>query len=501
MGELMTHARRFLLLVASMAAVFQATCFVNDGEECAGNSCSQDPGKAQTIAGNLLVSADGSMAVTALQQTLSDGTSLVRLLGVSLPDGALVPGPVVEAPEVPSLLLTPDVHRAWLARSDDGVASLAPFDLATMSEGGALPLEAGRYRAPLAGPLGGWLSLIEQGAAGRAETAIHLVRTADGAAFDVASGGLVYDARLTRDEGRLVAFVLPSEFLVGDTAGATVGLSTYEVRAWALAAGGPSDVPGTSVRLENFEPNLLGYLAWAVRLSPDGRWAAVSGQEKVGEHVENDPETGAPETVDDLEQVTALVDLDEGRLHARLRCGGPVAFTPDSGTLVGFRYVPAPSTSLGAGGEGTGTELVFVDVGSLAETAAEVPYVFPVYYVTPAGDLVVTYGLLESDGEHRVTLTSLDTGESTASEGPALGLAEFAVSADGRTMFAVDGGALYALGLYDGRVTELEGVEYAADNVSLLPDGDTLLVTREKTSLLDLRSLASGRVTRTVTLW
>lgn len=489
----MTHARRFLLLVASMAAVFQANCFVNEGEECAGNSCSQDPGKAQTIAGNLLVSADGSMAVTALQQTLADGSSVVRLLGVSLPDGALVPGPVVEAPEVPSLLLTPDVHRAWLVRLADGVASLAPFDLATMSEGGALPLEAGRYRAPLAGPLGGWLSLIEQGAAGRAETAIHVVRTADGAAFDVATGGLAYDARLTRDEGRLVAFVQPSEFLLGDTTGGPVGLSTYEVRAWALGAAGPSDAPTTSVRLENFEPNLLGYLAWAVRLSPDGRWAVVSGLEKVGEHVETDPETGAPETVDDLEQVTALVDLDEGRLHARLRCGGPVAFTPDSGTLVGFRYVPQ--------GEGTSTELVFVDVGSLAETAAEVPYVFPVYYVTPAGDLVVTYGLLESDGEHRVTLTSLDTGESTASEGPALGLAEFAVSADGRTMFAVDGGALYALSLYDGRVTEIEGPEYQADNVSLLPDGDTLLVTREETSLLDLRSLASGLVSRTVTLW
>jgi len=488
----MTHARRLLILVACSAAVFNATCFVNEGEECAGNTCAQDPGKAQTVAGNLLVSADGSMAVTALEQTLADGTSQSRLLGVSLPDGALVPGPVVIAPEVPSLLLTPDVHRAWLARDNAGVAALAPFDLATMTEGGALPLEAGRYRSPLVGPLGGWLSLVEQAAAGRAETALHLVRVGDRAAFDVATGGLVYDARLTRDEGRVVAFVQPAEFLVGDTAGATVGVSTYEVRAWALGAEGPSAEPTAAVRLPNFEPNLLGYLSWAVRLSPDGRWAAVSGYEKVGEHVETDPQTGAEETVDDLDLVTALVDLDEGRLHARVRCGGPVAFTPDSGTVVGFRY----ASSNGQGG----AALVFIDLATLAETTAETPYVFPVYYVTPAGDMVVTYGALESDGEQRVLLTSLDTGETSEADGTGLALTEFVVSADGRTLYAVDEGAVYALGIYDGRVTELRGAETRADNLGLLPDGDTLLVTREKTSLLDLVSLASGQTTRTVEL-
>ena len=491
----MSPLRRWMLVLVSMAAVWQANCFVNEGEECAGNTCSQDPGKATPVAGNLLLSADGSMAVTALQETLANDATRVTLLGVSLPDGALVPGPVVTTPVVPSVLLTPDVHQAWLAREDGGVASLTPLDLATMEEGAALDLEPGRYRAPLVGPLGGWMSLIEQGATTRPETALRLVRLGDRRAFDLATGGLAYDARLTRDEGRVVALVHPAEFLPGGTVEETVAVSTYEVRAWTLGAEGPAAEP-LAVRVDNFEPNLLGWLSWSVRLSPDGRWAAVSGYEKIGEHVETDAETGATETVDDLRPVTALVDVVEGRLHARLACGGPVAFTPDSATVVGYRPLDAASSSDGQ----AGSELVFTDLATLAETTAEVGYAFPVYYVTPTGDLVVTYGLFETDGEHRVLLTSLDTGETTAAEGPALALSEFVVSLDGRTLYAVDQGGLYALGLYDGTVTEVRAPDTAADNVALLPDGATLLLTRDKTRALDLIDLSTLQTTRSIGL-
>jgi hypothetical protein len=114
--------------------------------------------------------------------------------------------------------------------------------------------------------------------------------------------------------------------------------------------------------------------------------------------------------------------------------------------------------------------------------------------------MVVTYGLLETGGEHRVLLTSLDTGATSEADAPGLALTEFAVSADGRTIYAIDGGALVALGIYDGHVTVLRDAEAEADNLCLLPDGDTLLVTRQKTSLLDLVSLSTGQTTRTVEL-
>ena len=488
----MTRLRRVTLVLASMAAAWQANCFVNEGQECVGNACSQDPGGAQAVSGNLLVSADGSMAVTALEIALEDGGREVSLVGVSLADGALVPGPVIASPQVPALLLTPDVHRAWLAREGDGLDTLAPLDLATMTEGAPLDLPAGRYRAPLAGPLGGWLSMIERGAAERAETALHLVRVADGAGFDLATGGLAYDVRLSRDEGRVVALVHPAEFLGGGTVEDQAKVSTYEVRAWTLGAEGPAGEPA-AVRIENFEPNLVGFLGWSVRLAPSGRWAAVSGYEKVGEHVETDPETGAAETVDDLAPVTALIDLDEGRLHARLACDGPVAFTPDSATVVGHRPATDPDGQ-------AASELVFVDVATLAETVAPVDYAFPVYYVTPAGDLVVTYGLFQTDGERRVLLTSLDTGETSEADAPGLTLTEFSVSADGRTMHVVDGGALYALGLYDGSVTALLPADQALDNLCPLPDGRTLLLTRDKTTELLWFDLHQGRVVRTVGL-
>jgi hypothetical protein len=46
----------------------------------------------------------------------------------------------------------------------------------------------------------------------------------------------------------------------------------------------------------------------------------------------------------------------------------------------------------------------------------------------------------------------------------------------------------------------LRDPSYAADNVNLLPDGETLLVSREETTRLDLWSLSSMDVTREVAL-
>jgi hypothetical protein len=485
----MTRHSLVLMTAALMAGLFHANCFVNEGAECAGNQCSQDPGQDQQVDGNLLLTADGSLALT-IRTTTREGVATRHLLGVRLPAGEVVEGPEVEQGLDASLMLGADSRTAYLVLSYNGIRAIRVLDLEQLRVTGSVPLEPGVFDNAILSPDGQWLALA---AAWRDSAAVpvRLLRTGTWEAFDLAFSGTLYDVRFSRASDRLVA--LSDQRVAPEGGSLEYAPTAYDLRAWSLGQGTPATEPAARVEVPDFELNLLGYLTWSIRLSPDGRWAAVSGFRKTGEETVVDPETHQGEVRDVLEDATALIDLEQGTLFVTLRCNGPVGFTPDSGTVVGFRH------EQDAQGQDR-TLLVFTDLPALQETVSEVPFYFPVYYLTPAGDLVITFGLFEAAEDNHLVITSLATGETTTTSGPAVQMAEFAPRAGHEDVFIVDGGGLYRLDLGSAEVSEVRAPDYAADNLNLMPDGQGLLVSRLSTTVLDLWELDSLAVTLTVPL-
>ncbi|PIE17153.1 MAG: hypothetical protein CSA66_06655 [Proteobacteria bacterium] len=221
-----------------------------------------------------------------------------------------------------------------------------------------------------------------------------------------------------------------------------------------------------STRVEGLSLNLLGYLTWALRISPDGRWGAISGRLEERE-------------------TTVVFDLRTGERYADFPCDGPVGFSPDSLTMVGFRRVD----------EGQ-SELVINDV--LAKTSEVEPFAFsrPVYWIAPDGRRVVTYAM----GERGLVITDLDLMATETVGGPEVALNEFAVGPDADFIYLVDHGALYLLDLELGEVHQLEPATRDYDNINILPGGDALILAAADTSRFELWSVVTATTESSVTL-
>lgn len=446
----------------AVLALALAGCFVNDAAESAGNSGRQDSGLHIRLDGNFVLNADGSRVVTTASLAVgdpADGARVTHLIGVAIPSLAVRVGPAVDHLDGVEIMLTPNPDRAWLIGRVDQRLSIAPLDLPAMTLGAPLDLPPGKLDAAILAGDGRKLAVGKVWDVDPA-TRLSLLDVPLGpselgpdpltAPVDVPLDGALFDARFTRDGSRLVTLTVPT-----DANGHYLRAATVTV----FATDAPRHVDELArFELPDFSLNLLGIFTWSIRISPDGRWAAVSGRQ--GEA-----------------QTTHVFDLTLNAHHDALPCDGPVGFTPDSAAVVGFRDAP-----------GDASELVITDLASGTSESAPLAYEHPVYWVSPAGGVVVTYPF----GERGLVITDLDTLESVQTTGEAVGLREFVVSPDADFVYLVDRGALYLLDIDSSEIVELEPRDRDYDNLNILPDADTLVLSAEDTTRFDLWSVTTA---------
>ena len=457
------RAHRALTLPVAAAALL-AGCFVNDLEESAGNTARQDTGLHVRLAGNFVLNRDGSRIVTTA--LLGDAHSpRTHLVGLTVPDLHPLVGPAVDGLASPEIMLTPDPNVAWLVGTRTQGLDITPLFLDTMTAGAPLDLPAGAFNATILSGDGRRLALGEVWNARHTPPLLLLdvptpptALAPDPTPLHLELPGALFDARFTRAGDRLVVLTVPIDDAGHFTRAATVSVYDTTTRGAALLVG--------RVELPEFALNLLGALTWSIRITPDGRFAGVSGR------------------LDGIE-ATHVIRLADGTLFDTFPCDGPVGFGPDSRTMVGFREE--------AGGT---SALVINDLDAGTSEVVPTGLRDPVYWITPDGARVVTYAL----GEGGLVIADLDSLEVAETHGADVRLSEFAVSSDGDFVYLVDEGALYLLDLELGAVEQLEPASHDYDNINILPDGERLVLSGDDTQRFDLWSVVTGRTERTARL-
>jgi|GEM_PF-2780547 len=452
------------LSIPIIAAALIAGCYVNEAQESAGNDASQDTGLHVRLDGNFVLNRDGSRVVTTAYLD-DDGERRTHLVGLSLPDLTPLVGPSVRTRSTPEVMLTPDPSLAWLITPQDRRLVVEPLFLDTMTTAAPLELPDGDANAAILSGDGRHLVVGEVWDAKNPRPAVlidmplppePLATTRDEIPLDIE--GALFDARFTRDGSRLVVLTVP----VDDERHFVEAASLY---VFDTSAPGAAPLLGR-FNLPDFSLNLLGILTWSIRISPDGRFAAVSGRE-------------------DDAATTHVIDLASVAYFGAYPCDGPVGFTPDSQGMVGFDDVA----------EGT-SRLIISDLVAGTSATIDLDYGNPIYWLSPDGSRVVTYPF----GSRGLIITNLDTMESVRSTGEDVALDEFVVSPDADFIYLVDGGGLYLLDIELGEVSELESPARGYDNINMLPGGDHLVLAAEETTRFDLWSVVTASVEKTAHL-
>ena len=246
----------------------------------------------------------------------------------------------------------------------------------------------------------------------------------------------------------------------GDTgAEPYVSLEGYatEIVAWQLDASGNPFASGTwpaptiDLTLPDTFADLTGSFTW-ITVSPDDHFAAFP--------LVDATRYGAPDAYD-----LVLVDLTDGTIRTVPGVRGPVGFTPDSSTLVGYSIVGT--------GEERVEDLVMVDLATLEPTYEGLAAPGELtYFVTHEGNYVVVVST--GDETRPILLVNLDDGTTTAL-GEGVGLDEFVSRPAANQLWLVENPDLWRLDLGTAKL-EAQTLPFVADHINILPERDLLVL-------------------------
>lgn len=261
-------------------------------------------------------------------------------------------------------------------------------------------------------------------------------------------------------------------------------LALVEAHTWR------DDSPTTRITLlsKDRDRTLLEVPNCASRLnvSPDGRHALLAPT-----FCQTDP--------------VSVVDLTTRRFVKNLPGFGPVAFSPsgDYGVAFGRRNDLATFDIHTE----AAYSLLFISTVDLSIEVLELGEDLPTYTVTPDGEVVLVYSMLENSSYDGIVLIDADTRTLRYAEGPELDLSEFVMTADGQLVYLIDGG-LYRLDVPSGRIDYVrlpcggrgQPSRCNPDLINLLPDEETLLLTWRDSNELALFDILEQRLKRTLVL-
>ena len=342
-----------------------------------------------------------------------------------------------------------------LAQESDG-ERLALFDATSLAPIASNEVSGRQWQTPRASSTGQWIAAVDYAGA---------------PAIDVIDGDTLEPVRLLSGEyGSAVMHVEwahQKEWLLAlhaATSEAEWGAS--RVLRYDLTGGIPT-APNIDIAL----PDLCsGYGSSMIAVSPDDRWAVFTLVD-------------CPTQTDPL----VVVDLLDGS-HRISSLTGPVTFTPDSSTIVGY----------GSDGEGNPV-LKLIDVATLEFETIPVPTGMTFeYFVTPEGNWVVCAPILAAE-ETSIVLYDAATGATTQLAGPSISFDEFVYRASAQQMFVVQSTWLYRLDLPAQTFAQFQ-VGVPARRINILPQADRLVVSEPEGGGVHFIDPVSGNITRTVTV-
>ncbi len=208
----------------------------------------------------------------------------------------------------------------------------------------------------------------------------------------------------------------------------------------------------------------------------------------------------------------SVIDLARAEFVENLPGFGPVAFSPDGMTAVAF----GRQAELATFGITTATpfSLLFIDMAdrSNSEVAGaerawsidtlELGDAQPIYQLTPDGEVVLIYSVLEAASYDGIYLIDIATRTIRETQGPEVALREFVITPDSDLVYLIDNG-LYRLDVRSGSISYValtcggEGLPTRCNPelVNLLPRGDTLVLGWRQDPELALFDIPSERVT------
>jgi hypothetical protein len=190
----------------------------------------------------------------------------------------------------------------------------------------------------------------------------------------------------------------------------------------------------------------------------------------------------------DSVHVLLVLNLATGELRTVHDARGPVGFSPDSSTIVSYRYVDE--------GAGLRPQLLLVRTDTLDETALPIPFAQgPQFFVTREGHFVVVAASL---GNEQLVLYDLDEGTMTELDGPAVGLHEFVSRVGHGELWLVQNG-LFRLDFY---APELEAIalDWTPAHINIQRTRDLLVMDDVDAPRLMFWSPEERAVTREVLL-
>jgi hypothetical protein len=483
MEDVMNTLKTFLRfgIVLLLTRILLTGCFYNENVESPGNEQIQDSGMHKSIEGNFLLTKDGTRIATIL--TGSDKKRFLYIINV--PEGSFMKGPDLTSWESVEMMMTPDTSREYLIEWDlnGRIKKIQEINLVNGQPGSTLPIDAYKFNSSNLSNDGKWLVLADAGTGGDPTEPFVIIDTATKNRTEIKpedTARYIYDVRFTKTSDAVLMVYKKA----GKENEKHVFLKIIDIKDNSIETENTR-----TVEIKDFDLNILGYLTWSIRISPDGKWAAISGYscEK------NENSSSENEDVQ-IKSTTVLIDITEAKIAGMAGCQGPGGFTPDSGTFVCYRYVRDEKNEIDK------TELVFIDLPEITETAAEYDGLWPVFYITPKGDMVITYNLLTGVEQkaNDLVITSIATGETAVTKGPDVQLNEFVVTNDGNFVYLVYHGAFYMLDIYNASVTMIYDEKYEADNINILPDGTDIILSKNNTAAFDFFTISKKSITKKI---
>ena len=192
----------------------------------------------------------------------------------------------------------------------------------------------------------------------------------------------------------------------------------------------------------------------------------------------------------DGSHVLEVLDVASGALRGVDNVLGLVGFTPDSATIVSYRYMA---------GQEAGTEISdLLTIGRADLDVAVVPLPSidgPSFFISHEGNLVlVTQAIIAG----HTMLYDVDHQTITSVAGPAVGLDEFVSRAGHGELWLVQHG-LYRLDMMTAAISSVL-LSFEPAHINILPTRDRLVVDDDAAPFLRFIDPATQQVTRTVTL-
>jgi len=413
------------------------------------------------------IAVDPRSEVSYVLETKKKGQVTTKTLYSIHPDAGN-PIPVATMTGYSDIRIVFPKNHVLVMAEKNGVDSLMLLDPDTMSLVETLETP-GRYNGIRVSPSGRFLAAADNN---HPNAPIHIIDTQTWDILEIPHDGQWLEAMWLNGTDELVAIV----FYEGAGANPHARLLSWSMETvadagFAVAEGGLWADPILDSQADGVVMDMLFSFTW-VGISPDDSTAVFPVRV-----IQEDGE---------VRYMLIVMDVLSGQIRFVDDARGPVGFTPDSTTIVSYRYV----------GKDQAPQLVLIDPDTLEEEPMELPMVSgPQYFVSHEGNFIV---VASQFGNENLVLYDVDNSTMETVAGPAVGLNEFVSRPGQGELWLVDQG-LFRLDLFTNQL-DAQPLTFTPKRINILPMRDQIVLDDRSSNEIRFVDLTTLEVIRQVTL-